>query len=199
MMTRADNRSRRTLDESGSAIVIALVVMSLMLVLGLAALAMTDTQTSQSRLERVRESSFNLAEGGLQQQSFLLGGRGWPRLATDALPAACNQSSDPALTANRRCPTPSALVTAAGTGAYDEPDYASGASWTTYVRDNTAVNNKVYTSSVDGQRNGTPTRTGSSGCGPLRRWVPGPAGSSRCSSAIRSRSCSARRCSSRVP
>lgn len=151
MTTRADNRSRRTLDESGSAIVIALVVMSLMLVLGLAALAMTDTQTGQSRLERVRESSFNLAEGGLQQQSFLLGGRGWPRLATDALPEWCDQASDPALTANRRCPTPSALVTAAGTGAFGEPDYASGASWTTYVRDNTAINNKVYTSDVDGR------------------------------------------------
>jgi len=149
MSTYARNPYRRSFDESGSAIVIALVVMSLMLALGLAALAMTDQQTGQSRLERVRESSFNLAEGGLQQQSFLLGGRGWPRLAIDELPPACDQSSDPALTAKRRCPTPSALVTAAGTGAYDGPDYKSGASWTTRVRDNTSVGNKTYTSAVD--------------------------------------------------
>lgn len=155
MMTRDGSRCRRPLDESGSALVIALVVMSLMLALGLAALAMTDQQTAQSRSERVRESSFNLAEGALQQQSFQLGGRGWPRLATDALPAACNESSDPGVTTNRRCPTPSALVSAlaadAGTSAYDEADYEYLPEWTTHVRDNTSAGNKVYTSAVDAQ------------------------------------------------
>lgn len=131
-------------DERGSALVVAIVVMTLMLTLGLATLAMTDTQSRQSGVERVRESSFNLAEGALQQQSFLLGGRGWPKAASPAPPSFCGQASTSTF-----CPTPAALVPSTGTGAYNGPDYASGASWTTYVRDNAAVNDQIYTSAVD--------------------------------------------------
>jgi len=137
-------------DERGSALVIAIISMSLMLMLGLAALAMTDQQTKQSGVERVRESSFNLAEGALQQQSFLLGGKGWPKASTDELPVACT----PVASANSRCPTPTALVPApSGTGAYSGIDYASGAiscalpatptCWETAVRDNSPANDKV--------------------------------------------------------
>ena len=136
-------------DERGSALVISMIAMSLMLMLGLATLALTDQQTRQSGVERIRESSFNLAEGALQQQSFLLGGKGWPRTSADALPVECTMSSDPALAANARCPTPSSLVDAAGAGAYDETDARSGASWSTKVRDNSAVNNQVYTDAID--------------------------------------------------
>lgn len=143
-MTISPMSSQRLCDERGSALIIAMIAMSLMLMLGLATLSMTDTQTRQSGLERVRESSFNLAEGALQQQSFLLGGKGWPKLATDALPIECTLGSDPSLPQNARCPTPASLVTAAGTGAFDERDYKTGAVWTTRVRDNTAVNNQVY-------------------------------------------------------
>jgi len=143
-MSTSRTYPQRLGDERGSALVIAMIAMSLMLMLGLATLAMTDTQTRQSGIERVRESSFNLAEGALQQQSFLLGGKGWPKLATDALPTECTLSSDPAVPTNVRCPTPSSLVTAAGTGAFDEHDYKTGAAWNTRVRDNTAANNQVY-------------------------------------------------------
>ena len=139
----------RGTDERGSALVISMVAMSLMLMLGLATLSMTDQQTRQSGVERVREASFNLAEGALQQQSFLLGGRGWPRIASDALPEICTLSSDPTDPANARCPTPASLVTAAGTGAYDEIDFKSGATWSTKVRDNAAVNDQVYTDAID--------------------------------------------------
>lgn len=143
-MTLAPILAGRGRDEQGSALVIAVIAMSLMLMLGLAALAMTDQQTRESGVERVRESSFNLAEGALQQQSFLLGGKSWPKASTDALPAECNTSS----TITSRCPSPSALV---ASGAYDSPDYTSGASWTTYVRDNTVANPLTYTSDVDAQ------------------------------------------------
>ena len=114
-----------------------MITMSLMLMLGLATIAMTDKQTRESGTERVRESSFNLAEGALQQQSFLLGGRGGRRL--DRRPAARvhvqfqSRSDD-----ERRCPTPSSL--GCGTGAFDEHDYKTAAAWTTKVRDNSAVN-----------------------------------------------------------
>ncbi|MFP5361955.1 MAG: hypothetical protein ACLGI5_04420 [Thermoleophilia bacterium] len=141
-MRRAGQIGGRGRDEHGSALVISMIAMSLMLMLGLAALAMTDQQTKQSGVERVRESSFNLAEGALQQQSFLLGGRGWPKAASDALPAECSVAS----TASSRCPTPTALV---GAGAYDSPDYVTGASWKTYVRDNTVANPLTYTTDVD--------------------------------------------------
>lgn len=141
-MTLLTRTIHRGADERGSALVIAMIAMSLMLMLGLAALGMTDQQTRQSGIERVRESSFNLAEGALQQQSFLLGGKGWPKDATLALPPECNVAS----TAASRCPTPSALV---GAGAFDTSDYATGASWTTRVRDNTVSNPLVYTTDVE--------------------------------------------------
>ena len=140
-MTFARGLARRGADERGSALFIAIVAMGLMLMLGLAALAMTDQQTKQSGIERVRESSFNLAEGALQQQSFLLGGQGWPKVATDALPTSCTISS----ASTSRCPTPSALV---GAGAFNTLDY-SGATWTTFVRDNTVANPLTYTTDVD--------------------------------------------------
>lgn len=148
-MTNARTLSHHARDERGSALVISIVAMSLMLMLGLATIALTDQQTRQSGVERVRESSFNLAEGALQQQSFLLGGKGWPRLAADALPPECTLSSSPTVTTNRRCPTPSSLVTATGAGSFNELDYQGGAVWTTKVRDNSAVNNQVYTSAID--------------------------------------------------
>lgn len=140
-MTSLRSTIRGGRDERGSALVISIIAMSLMLMLGLAALAMTDQQTRQSGVERVRESSFNLAEGALQQQSFLLGGKGWPKDAAQALPTECNVAS----TAASRCPTPSALV---GAGAFDTSDYATGAVWTTYVRDNTVADPLAYSSDV---------------------------------------------------
>lgn len=131
--------------EHGSALVISIIALSLMLMLGLAALAMTDTQTRESGVERVRESSFNLAEGALQQQSFLLGGKGWPRDVSAALPEMCTAT----ISTNSRCPTPTSLVPATGTGAYTGIDYASGATWSTKVRDNAAVNDRVYVAAID--------------------------------------------------
>lgn len=136
-MSPAPPAAHATAGERGSALVVAIVVVSLMLSLGLTTLAMTDQQTRQSGVERMRESSFNLAEGALQQQSFLLGGKGWPKAASPAPPSSCGQTSTSSF-----CPTPSALVGAGG--AYDGPDYGAGASWTTFVRDNMAVNSQVY-------------------------------------------------------
>lgn len=145
-MSHARDLARRAADETGSALFVAIVAMSLMLMIGLATIALTDQQVRQSGVERTREASFNLAEGALQQQSFLLGGKGWPKKATDALPDSCSETST-----STRCPTPSALVTTTGTGAYEGIDYASGAVWTTHVRDNTVTNPRQYTSAVDSQ------------------------------------------------
>jgi hypothetical protein len=131
-------------DDAGIALVVAMMVMGLMLILGLAMLAVADTQTRESGVERVRESSFNLAEGALEQQSFLLGGKGWPRAGGPVPPTACTQASTSSF-----CPSPAALVPATGTGAYAGPDYAQAASWTTRVRDNLAARDQTYTDAVD--------------------------------------------------
>ena len=145
-MSHARTLARRGADQTGSALFVAIIAMSLMLMMGLATIALTDQQTRQSGAERVRESSFNLAEGALQQQSYLLGGKGWPRKAADELPDSCSQASTAI-----RCPTPSALITSSGAGAYQGIDYANGAVWTTYVRDNTVANPRQYTSAVENQ------------------------------------------------
>jgi Tfp pilus assembly protein PilX len=138
------NASRTRLQqEDGWAVVIAIVIMGLMLGLGLALLSLSDTQQKQSKRERNRESSFNLAEGALQQQGYRLAGAGWPRTAATQAPVSCTPSNT-----NSMCPNPVNLVPAAGTGAYNTSDYAAGATWTTSVRDNVARNDTNYVTSA---------------------------------------------------
>jgi Tfp pilus assembly protein PilX len=140
-------------DESGFAVVLAIVVLGVMLGLGLAALSMTDTQSRKSRHERERESSFNLAEGALQQQGYLLGGSGWPKTGGgSAPPASCTIGNT-----NNYCPNTANLANATGTAAYNTPDYQPGSAgstttavnWTTYIRDNVAAGDRVYSGAVE--------------------------------------------------
>ena len=51
--------------ETGSSIVIAMVLMTMMFAVGLAAYAFVDNQQVESMRERHRESSFNFAEAVL--------------------------------------------------------------------------------------------------------------------------------------
>src|SRR5215212_8866395 len=91
--------------EDGWVLITAIVVMALMLMVGLDLLSVADNQQKQGGLERVRESSFNLTEGGLYQQSLILSRR-WPRNAALAYPTQCTQAD----AAQTLCPLPSALV-----------------------------------------------------------------------------------------
>ena len=61
------------------------MMLMVMVAIGLAVLSQVDTQTTQSRKERERESSFNLAEAALSAQTFVLGRRG-TGTATHSLP-----------------------------------------------------------------------------------------------------------------
>ena len=63
-------------DERGNVLVTAILLMSVMLSVGIAVASTVDTQTEQSRKERERESTFNLAEAALSAQTFILGRRG---------------------------------------------------------------------------------------------------------------------------
>jgi Tfp pilus assembly protein PilX len=114
-------------QERGTAIVVAIALMTMMTVVGLAAYSFVDTQQVESMRERQRESSFNLAEATLNSQSFVLSRR-WAGSATAyaSTTPTCSNTSAPAL----YCPDPAQL-----SAAYNTPDYATGATWKTTVWD----------------------------------------------------------------
>ena len=113
----------------------AVALMGVVMAAGLATYSQVDTQGSQARQERVRESTFNLAEAALNTQAFKLSRR-WPASSGRAfVPAAtgttptCSSSSAPA----DFCPQPTDLAQ-----GYDSADYAAGRAWKTWVRDHSA-------------------------------------------------------------
>src|SRR4051794_30218309 len=72
------NRLRKTSKtEDGWVLIVAIVVMALMISVGLGVFKLVDGQQALSGLERVRESSFNLAEGALAAQTVTLENN-WP-------------------------------------------------------------------------------------------------------------------------
>jgi hypothetical protein len=114
--------------EDGSALVTAMLVMTLCLMVGFTTIAAVDVQQSQSRGERERESSFGLGEGALNAQIFMLSTQ-WPANAGSAR-ARCTQNT----TADPNCPDPSTLAKGL-TGA----DYAGGLDWSTEMHDNVSA------------------------------------------------------------
>ena len=119
---------RQTLQsERGTAIVMAIVLMTMMVAVGLAAYSFVDTQQIESVRERQRESSFNLAEAALNSQSFVLSRR-WAGAATSyaATTPTCSNAAGIAV----ECPDPAQLA-----AAYNTPDFATGSSWKTTVYD----------------------------------------------------------------
>ncbi len=72
-------------DDSGSALITAVMCTAVMLMLGLALLSIVDTQASESKTERSRDHAFNLSESVLNSEAFVLG-RNWPD-AVSAAPA----------------------------------------------------------------------------------------------------------------
>jgi Tfp pilus assembly protein PilX len=148
----------RIRDERGWVIVVAMFVLFLMLGIGLALAKVVDTQSSASGSERVRESSFNLAEGLLNAENAILQAN-WP---TRAPCSAATLSSGCAFTpdctnANAgsrqtppQCPSPT-LVVGAG-GAFDNNDVNKlRATWTISIRDDVggagAATNPLYVKS----------------------------------------------------
>lgn len=119
----------RLREESGNVLAITVTVMALMLGLGTATLSTVDTQTDVVKKERRHESTFNLAEGILNAQTFVLARLGTGSSA-QPFPASCTPSSTAAL-----CPDDEQVAR-----SYDpalQSDY-EGAYWKTEVRDNPA-------------------------------------------------------------
>lgn len=129
---------RRLRNESGSALVIAMLSMVVMMGLGFSALAYVDGQQQASAKTRISDAAFNLAEGVLDTQVYLLS-RAWPGNAGAARPVACTQSS-----VLPGCPDPTQVLAnfAAGDSA------VAGVTWSTSVRDNGGAAASFYSDAV---------------------------------------------------
>lgn len=125
---------RRLRQEQGYLVVTAMVMIGMMMSAGLAAYAFVDNQQKESGVERQRESSFNLGEGALSAQSFVLSRR-WPGSAGEAYPSTCTWSTGASQTLGVGCPNAGELAR-----AFNEPDYAAGVTWTVSVRDDYCLN-----------------------------------------------------------
>jgi Tfp pilus assembly protein PilX len=130
--------------EGGSVLITAMLVMLIMLALGLALLALSDVQAQQSRLERTRDQSFNLAESVLTSEAYTLG-RAWPITGVAApsgtgstgAAASCSSSAFGAvLGTTATAGTATARIQPNLSTSYTGDDY-SGASWQVGVCDDT--------------------------------------------------------------
>src|SRR5437879_9942083 len=116
-------------EESGFALIPVLALMLAMFGLSLGLIAEVEGQQRQSSYERIRESSFNLAEAALGAETVAVG-RTWP--SSSSSPTACTPSST----------SSSCLLNSTVSGAYTTPDYtqvcasSSTPAWQTTVRDN---------------------------------------------------------------
>jgi hypothetical protein len=112
-------------EESGWAMVTVVMLSAMMIGVGLATAAIVDRQTRSSARERLNESGFNLAEGALTSQMYILT-RQWPGGAGTAYPSSCPSAAQAHL-----CPDSNALRQ-----SYNTVDYGSAPAWTTEVHDN---------------------------------------------------------------
>jgi hypothetical protein len=121
-------------DERGSVLVTAILVVAVMLSLGFAVASQVDTQTRQSRAERERESTFNLAEAALSAQTFILGRRG-TGIPTRQYPLEGCSTTPPA--DDYFCPVPAQIQKSYNGSGQVDFNFAAGSTdgWRTYVRD----------------------------------------------------------------
>jgi len=118
-------------DERGNVLVTAILLMSVMLSVGIAVASTVDTQTVQSRKERERESTFNLAEAALSAQTFILGRRGTGTAQNPYPSTGCSTASS----SNTFCPDNTSLMRSY-TGDATQVDFSSASSsWQTDVLD----------------------------------------------------------------
>jgi hypothetical protein len=115
----------RLRNQDGYAVATAMIVMSVMLVLGLAAMTFADAETSSSNRERVHESRLNLTEGVIAAEIFQMS-RSWPTTVDKQYPDTCTSSISVPL-----CPTPGQLK-AQFSGADFKP---AETQWSVSVRD----------------------------------------------------------------
>jgi Tfp pilus assembly protein PilX len=119
-------------DESGSALVAAILILFIILGLGMAVLTQADVQTSQTGVEATGEATYNHAEGALEAQAHRLQ-QAWPTAAT----STCNQSSPP----STFCP--GTALTSSFNTTYTGHRYANP-QWTTRIVDDSGGTSADY-------------------------------------------------------
>jgi hypothetical protein len=120
-------------EESGSALVTAMAVLAIMIMLGVPLLDMIDRTQKRTTTERVRETSYNLAEAALSAQTRSLTTT-WPHIPSRALPARCIRAST-----NARCPRGDILAQ-----DFASTDFDVNTSWIIEVRDNVGAASAYY-------------------------------------------------------
>jgi Tfp pilus assembly protein PilX len=123
-------------EERGSAVVIAIILTAAMLVVALGAMAMVDSSQRRSGEQRSMETTFNLAEGMLNNEMLVLA-RSWPSTPQQARPPACAAAST-------TCPSAANIL-----AALSGPDAVlGGATWSTSVRDNIGGSATTYSAAA---------------------------------------------------
>src|SRR5437764_9238282 len=79
----------RLRNESGFALIGAVLILIILMGIGVALVSMSDNQQNQSGGEKVKESSFNLAEAALGAEALQIG-RAWP---SASIAGACTPSN----------------------------------------------------------------------------------------------------------
>jgi Tfp pilus assembly protein PilX len=134
-------------DDTGSALITALLATVIMLGLGLALLSTVDIQASQSSTERTRDRGFNLAESVLNSEAFVLG-RNWPGSST--VTTQCGASGMGFMDTLGSTTTPTdtrvSMLRSNLNGSYTDSAY-SGAGWQVNVCDDSAGSN-VWSNAV---------------------------------------------------
>ena len=131
--------TRRLRGEQGWVLVTAMLLMSAMLAAGLAVLSIVDTQSGASATERVSDSTFNLAEGVLNSDSFLLS-RNWPEVASQTpagTAAACGTQSYSGTVVAALPTNVAGQIQNLLAGSYSGGDYTNGAGWKINICDDT--------------------------------------------------------------
>ena len=130
-------------QENGSALVVALVIMTVILSLGLGVMKFADVTQRKSGDERIRETAFNLTEAVLNNQAFLLS-NGWratalPPSPLPPYPPTCKYPPEGPTDTGPHCPSTTAL-----TQSFAGTDFRFGASWTVTVRDDLCTTTSCY-------------------------------------------------------
>jgi Tfp pilus assembly protein PilX len=160
--------SGRDLDEKpwlrrqdGSVLVISISLLAIMLTIGLASFALSDTGQVRAREQREREVALSLAEAVLYSQGFALAST-WPGNATGgaAMPTVCTSAQIVAY-----CPDPRTLASANAGGSgyanFTSVDVAANTTWTTRIRDNGGpISDAFVSSQADSPQSGTNVATG---------------------------------------
>jgi hypothetical protein len=125
--------SRHIGTERGSALVIAMFAIAVMLMIGLATYSFVDNQQAQANRQHIGEASFSLTNAALNEQMFQLGSV-WPKSSATAYPTSCTSAA----AAAAPCPDAAAL-----SSSFSGTTYGAGAcpggvtnGWRTFVRDN---------------------------------------------------------------